>query len=167
MARLLSLAVLILMLAPLAARDRSVYLYSRASAGAGGLRLADVGAIDADAESAASLGEARFDEKAFADGFVDRDEVAALLRSAGAPDVIVRGAGVRVTAAAAEIPAKEVIVPKGGAVKFVVITGAVRITVPGTAAMDGAEGDTIGVKLRKGKTLRGVVRADGSVETRL
>lgn len=144
-----------------------LYLVPRVAAGARGLTLGDIARIEGDQGETGRLAECPIEPALYADGIVDRTEVKSLVKRLISGTSVIYGGGVRVDEVddgGRHTDAREPLVVKGRAVRFVVTRKGVRAEVPGTALQDGVEGDTVSVKVLRSKIAHGRVTGEGMVE---
>lgn len=148
----------------------NVYLHSTVDA-EGSLTLGDIASIDGGAGK--SLGGLVIPPSAYADGYCDRKELEALLSGISSETVYVYGSAVRVTVRTipeektVEAPADRRLVKAGAPVKVQVRKNNIIMELKGHAAQDGAEGDSIDVRIKGGRSLKGRLSNGGIVECSL
>lgn len=167
----LFLAILFMMTAAGTAFPSEVelYLIPRVERGAADLAISDIAMIRGGGESSARIGSLTIDPQLHADGYLDRSDIASILREGGAGKARIHGSGVRVVARAGGDDAahRPPVVRRGAAIIFRAVRGNVHVEAKGIAMRDGAEGEIIPVQL-KGKTVsRGTVVDGRTVELAL
>jgi len=163
--RIFGFMMIFLLAAAASYADVSIYLFPRVERGRTPPSVSDLGTIDGDAEAAAVRSLA-VDDALFADGYVDRKELADLVRPRVSGRVSIYGSGVKVSVAENGAAKEEprIVIRKGNPVRFQVVNSVIRVEQAGTALEDGAAGEEIRVKLKGSAVSRGRVVNERVVE---
>ena len=151
--------------------DVKVYLFPTAVMGKDGIKVEDIGKIEGPLEAIELLRGIRIEKGLCRDGFVGRKELHGFLRDHTGEEVHIYGNGVKVSIEKGD--AEKVLNEEGRAIKsgdvlkLAIIRKGIRIEVDCTAGGDGTEGDTIPVRLKNNRTLKGTIINKRLVETRL
>ncbi|TAL37049.1 MAG: hypothetical protein EPN93_06375 [Spirochaetes bacterium] len=144
-----------------AGADVNLYLLSRVEA-KDALTLADVARVETAGELADTLRALVLPARLSEDGYIDRTELSALVARATEESVFIYGNAVRVYARlprpeerCAEIP--EMVVQAGDGVSVVIYNRTITLEIPGSALQDGRVGDTIQVRVKNNRTLKGKI----------
>ena len=153
-----------------ASADVKLYLYPRCEA-EGSLPVSAVAWVDGDEDEVAAVRALKIDAKYFKDGYLDRSELASILKRASIEGASIVGSSVRITKPAKkEVDLDELAaqsVKRGDAVKVLVKGKGISLETHGTVSADALPGDEVVVELARKKSIKGTLCQEHLVEVRL
>jgi hypothetical protein len=152
----------------------NIYLISRFES-EGEVRLCDVARIEAGAADAARIGALPVMPALYADGFLDRKELEAMVKDRSAESIFIYGGAVKILAKKGPAatgdeelsPAGELQVKAGDAVGVLIKGRGISVKLTGSAVEDGRMGDNVRVRIKGNRTLKGRVAENKMVEISL
>lgn len=152
---------MILFLAVSLSAEVKVYLFPTAAAGREGIRVPGIGRIEGPAEVIESICAAPIDRRLYRDGFIGRRELRDYLAERTTEPVIIYGNGVIIVPEKGEgdgvkkDEARDI--RSGDSIILAITRKGIRIEVECVATGDGSPGDTIPVRLRNNRIMKGKV----------
>ncbi len=152
----------------------NIYLISRFES-EGEVRLCDVARIEAAAADAARIGALPVMPALYADGFLDRKELEAMVKDSSAESIFIYGGAVKILAKKGPAatgdeelsPAGELPVKAGDAVGVLIRGRGITVKLTGSAVEDGRMGDSVRVRIKGNRMLKGRVAENKMVEISL
>lgn len=154
------------------AAELNIYLHSMADYAEDGITLGAVAAFDGSPEEAEKAKALKIPALLVRDGYLDRKEIEGLLSGVMTGRVYIYGSAVRIIRAGAvetaePVEVKRVSVKAGDPVAVRVRKKGILVEMTGSAVADCREGETVEVKLRGYRSLKGRLTSEGTVDLAL
>ncbi len=157
-----------------AAGEATIYLHPNADLGERAMRIGDLGSIEGDESQIEEISGMTVDPRFFEDGLIDRSEIREMIKERRGESVRIIGNAVRITAKreaktagrqeAQTMPPADGTVKSGDKVTIMINRKGICLQTGATALEDGKAGDTIRMRLKNAREVRGRVSAAGDVE---
>ncbi len=168
------LALFAVLSAAHAAGEITIYLHPNAELGERAVRIGDLGSVEGDEAGTEAISSIAVDPRFFEDGLIDRSEIREMVKDRPENHVRIVGNAVRITAKRAEKTPEQNgtraaaitdgNVKSGDKVTLMINRKGISLQTGATALEDGKAGDTIRMRLKNAREVRGRVSASGDVE---
>ncbi len=156
-----------------AAGDVTIYLHPNAELGERAIRVGDLGGIEGDEARTEGISAITVDPRFLEDGLIDRSEIREMLKERREDSVRIIGNAVRITAKRdgktpeqkdTQAAVTDGSVKSGDKVTIMINRKGISLQTGATALEDGKTGDTIRMRLKNAREVRGRVSGTGDVE---
>ena len=145
--------------------DVKIYLFPKINKIAGPVKLMDIARFEGLPVEFKKLGHIIIDRKIYSDGYIDRRELIKIIKERVDDTIFIYGNAVKISFSRDIIKGhndynfknENYGVKSGDRVRLVVVNRGIRLVVSGTAMEDGSIGDTISVRLKNKKSIRGKI----------